>query len=52
MASPKAALQGIVGRFVFRSTVQGVRRALKARETSLGNAKAKAYWAPGKKGLD
>lgn len=34
------------------AAIQGVRQGLKARGVSLGTVKAKAYWAPGKVGLD
>ena len=34
------------------AAIQGVRKALKRRGVNLAGAKAKAYWAPGKVGLD
>jgi NADPH-dependent ferric siderophore reductase len=34
------------------AAIQGVRAGLKARGVSLASARAKAYWAPGKIGLD
>jgi NADPH-dependent ferric siderophore reductase len=34
------------------AAIQGVRQGLKARGVGLATVKAKAYWAPGKVGLD